>query len=208
MTSSPRLLKALYSLIENVVGVWNDLKERCLQGDSIRVAALYQDISNFKQGDLRVSKYFTEMTALWKEFDQFKPMLWCTSPRAYVCAAMCNARNFKKEDQIIQFLDGLNEQYTGVKSQILLKEPFLTINRVFSIVLQEERQQIYRANNCPEVKNEEIDALANSIESRNANWKFSRGWGYISKRNRSRQFIQIKCVHLLWKEWPHSRCML
>ncbi|MCI41998.1 flavonol sulfotransferase-like protein, partial [Trifolium medium] len=36
--------------IENAIDVWNDLKERYLQGDRVRVATLYQEISNFKQG--------------------------------------------------------------------------------------------------------------------------------------------------------------
>ncbi|XP_058776229.1 uncharacterized protein LOC131650541 [Vicia villosa] len=97
--------------IENAVDVWNDLKERYLQGDIIRVAALYQDLSNFKQGNLKVSEYFTEMRALWEEIDQFRPMPQCTCPRPCVFAAMHSARSFKKEDQIIQFLMGLNEQY-------------------------------------------------------------------------------------------------
>lgn len=44
---------------KNVIEFRNDLKERYLQGDRVRVAPLYQDISNFKQGGLKIYEYFT-----------------------------------------------------------------------------------------------------------------------------------------------------
>lgn len=55
--------------IKHTEDVLNDLKERYLQGDKICVTALYQDVSKFKQGELKVSKNFTEMHALWEELD-------------------------------------------------------------------------------------------------------------------------------------------
>lgn len=36
---------------------------------------------------------------------------------------------------------GLNESYTNVRTQILLMNPLPTINKVFSLVIQEERQR-------------------------------------------------------------------
>lgn len=54
--------------------VWNDLKKRYMQGDRVRVATLYQDISNFKKKDLKIPEYFIEMCAMREELDQFKPM--------------------------------------------------------------------------------------------------------------------------------------
>jgi hypothetical protein len=41
---------------------------------------------------------------------------------------------------IIRFLTGLNEQFSVVKSQILLMDPLPPMNKVFSLVLQHERQ--------------------------------------------------------------------
>jgi hypothetical protein len=74
--------------IENAMDVWKDLKERYLQGDRVRVATLYQEISNFKQGNARVYDYFTEMRAMWEELDQFRPIPQCTCPFMCVCAVL------------------------------------------------------------------------------------------------------------------------
>lgn len=58
---------------------------------------------------------------------------------------------------------GLNKQYQNVKSHILLMKHLPTINKVLSIVLQKERKQNYGANNHPDVKVKETDALANLV---------------------------------------------
>lgn len=43
-----------------------------------------------------------------------------------------------REDRIIQFLKRLNKSFIIVKSQILLIEPLLPLNKVFKMVLEHE----------------------------------------------------------------------
>jgi len=40
----------------------------------------------------------------------------------------------------MQFLTGLNESFSVVKTQILLMDPLPPINKVYSLVVQEESQ--------------------------------------------------------------------
>nr|XP_023886309.1 uncharacterized protein LOC111998447 [Quercus suber] len=46
-----------------------------------------------------------------------------------------------KEEYVLQFLMGLNETFSNVRVQILLMEPILSINKVFSLIQQEEKQK-------------------------------------------------------------------
>ena len=46
----------------------------------------------------------------------------------------------KLEDQAMQFLRGLNDQYANVRSHVLLMDPLPSINKIFSYVAQQERQ--------------------------------------------------------------------
>jgi len=41
--------------IENIVDMWNDLKDRFMRGDRIRVAQLQEEIANLKQGSKKVT---------------------------------------------------------------------------------------------------------------------------------------------------------
>src|SRR3954471_1545677 len=93
-----------------------------------------------KQGSKKISDYFTELRSLWEELDQYRPIPSCTCRVTCACQAMRNSRSFRAEDRIIQFLIGLNEEFHGVVSQVLLMDPLPQINRVFSMVMQQERK--------------------------------------------------------------------
>ena len=64
-----------------------------------------------KQGDLSITEYFTKLRIVWDEIENFRPDLIC-----------------------------LKEQYSNVRSHILLMDPFPTISKIFSYVAQQERQ--------------------------------------------------------------------
>ncbi|KAF1888839.1 hypothetical protein Lal_00036881 [Lupinus albus] len=49
-------------------------------------------------------------------------------------------RTHRTEDRVIRFLRGLNDSYASVRSQIMLIEPMPNMSRVFSLVVQQERQ--------------------------------------------------------------------
>ncbi|XP_004515732.1 uncharacterized protein [Cicer arietinum] len=53
---------------------------------------------------------------------------------------MVLGKGIQRDDYVIRFLKGLNEQYSPVRSQIMLMEPLPTISKVFSMLLQQERQ--------------------------------------------------------------------
>ena len=42
----------------------------------------------------------------------------------------------------MQFLQGLNNSYSAIQSQILLNESLPKVNKIYSLLLQEERQRL------------------------------------------------------------------
>ena len=62
-------------------------------------------------------------------------MLVCTCPHPCRCESMRAARNFRLEDQVIQFLTGLNDSFAVVKTQVLLMDPLPFINMVYVFVV-------------------------------------------------------------------------
>ena len=45
------------------------------------------------------------------------------------------------QERVLQFLMGLNDSFSAVRAQILLTDPLPPINKVFSLIIQEERQR-------------------------------------------------------------------
>jgi len=118
--------------------IWQDLHERFSKVDRIRIANLRSSINSLKQGNKPVIDYFTELKVLWEEFSSHRPIPNCVCIHPCRCEATKVAKNHRNEDQIMQFLTGLNENFSVVKTQILLLNPLPTLNKVYSLVIQEE----------------------------------------------------------------------
>jgi len=72
-----------------------------------------------KQGSKSVLDYITEMKNLWEKLNSHRPMPHCTCPHPCRCATMREARNFRLEDQVIQFLTGLNDQFNLIVNKTI-----------------------------------------------------------------------------------------
>jgi len=120
--------------MDKALDVWNDLKARFSQGDLSRISDLQMEASSLNPGDLSVTDYFTKLRIIWDELDNFRPdpIYSCNEPSVII--------QRKREDQAMQFLRGLNDQYNNIKAHILLMEPVPAITKFFSLVIQQERQ--------------------------------------------------------------------
>ncbi|XP_022633059.1 uncharacterized protein LOC106752946 [Vigna radiata var. radiata] len=120
--------------------IWRDLKSQYSQGDLLRISALQLEASSLKQGDLTVIDYFTQLRVIWDELENFRPDLVCICGAQCTCKLSSTLAQRKLEDQAMQFLRGLNDQYANVRSHVLLMDPLPPINKIFSYVAQQERQ--------------------------------------------------------------------
>ncbi|XP_019450665.1 PREDICTED: uncharacterized protein LOC109352934 [Lupinus angustifolius] len=126
--------------IDKAYEVWDELRERFLQENMFHIAELQESIANFKQGELDITNYFTELKILWDEFDTCRPLPTCDCEFPATCSAMKNTKAHKSEDKIIRFLKGLNDSYGTIRSQILLMDPLPTMSKVLSLIGQQDRQ--------------------------------------------------------------------
>ncbi|GAU23069.1 hypothetical protein TSUD_183680 [Trifolium subterraneum] len=126
--------------LDDDLDIWKDLKARFYQGDIFRISDLQDEICNLKRGDSTISSYYTKLTQLWQESDNFRPIP--SSECVVTCQAITKIRSYRDGDQVIRFLKGLNDQYSHVKSQIMLMDPLPPISKVYSLLIQQERQTV------------------------------------------------------------------
>lgn len=86
-----------------------------------------------------INVYFTRLKTFWEELNQFRPMCNCGK---CVCNGVKNVEVYIQMDYTMTFRMGLNDSFAQIKSQILLIDPLPPINRVFALVIQEERQRV------------------------------------------------------------------
>ncbi|GAU41434.1 hypothetical protein TSUD_98300 [Trifolium subterraneum] len=164
--------------LENAVDIWNDLRERFSQGDLIRISELQRDIYDLKQENRSVTEFYSELKLLWEELELYLPIPTCTCRVRCNCEAMHAARNNHLLLHIIHFLTGLNDNFSVVKSQSLLMDPLPTMNKVFSMVIQHERQ-----GNFPLIDESKISINASKFGKPSSSKSSSRGCSYCGKDN-------------------------
>ncbi|CAH9131352.1 unnamed protein product [Cuscuta epithymum] len=105
-----------------------------------RIADLFDEIQQVRQGSSSVTQYFTKLTTLWKELGQFQTLLVCICSTPCSCGVLKKIIKEREDKNIIKFLRGLNDHFAHTRSQIIVLNPMPKITKVFSLILQQERE--------------------------------------------------------------------
>jgi hypothetical protein len=142
--------------------MWSDLQERFSQSNGPRIFQLQKRISSLTQGSNSMSAYYTQLKGLWDELLSFRPNSNCT------CGGSKALVDHHHQEYVFHFLMGLHESFANVRGQILLADPLPPINKVFSLVIQEERQRELCA---PSLNHDSVDMLSKVESSASAHPK-------------------------------------
>ncbi|KAF5463979.1 hypothetical protein F2P56_014097 [Juglans regia] len=115
--------------------VWNDLRERFSIQNAPRIFQITKSISSSTQDTDSVSQYYNKLKVFWDELEIYEPLPACT------CGAIKTMLDYTHRNKVMQFLVGLDDSYDSVRAQILLHDPLPALNRVLSLVQQEERRR-------------------------------------------------------------------
>ncbi|XP_012832652.1 PREDICTED: uncharacterized protein LOC105953527 [Erythranthe guttata] len=119
---------------ETTAEIWADLQEYFSQGNDSRIFQIRQDIIQHRQGQQLISIYYTKLKALWDELSSYYESVYCT------CGGMEKLKQREEKEKVMQFLRALNDNYAAVRGQILLMQPLPDTRRVYSLVIQQEKQ--------------------------------------------------------------------
>ncbi|KAF8387792.1 hypothetical protein HHK36_026447 [Tetracentron sinense] len=115
--------------------IWTDLKERFSQSNAPRIFQIKRSISSHIQGQNSIASYFNKLKGYWDELASYISLPTCS------CGALKSLSEHEQREKNLQFLMGLNDTYSAIRGQILLMDPLPSLNKTYSLVLQEERQR-------------------------------------------------------------------
>ncbi|XP_004488381.1 uncharacterized protein [Cicer arietinum] len=136
---SPEIVSSILWL-DDAFSIWQELRNRFSQGDFVRISQLTYDLSSLKQGDSSITTYFTTLKKLSDELYNFRPIPSCKYSFNGCCNTFSTVTTYREHDLILYFLQGLNETYTAVRSQIFLLDPLPSLTKIYSMILQQEQQ--------------------------------------------------------------------
>ena len=148
---------------DTTLEVWNALKNCFSQANGPRISQLQKQISTVIQGDSTVTSFFTGLQTTWDQLLNFRPLLCCAYGKC-TCGVNDKITSFQHQDSLMQFLNGLNDAYSQVKTQILMMETIPSLDKAFSLVIQEERQRALGFN-----VNSSVESTALAIKNQGFN---------------------------------------
>ena len=177
--------------------IWNNLRDTHSQGNGPKVFELQKDIASINQGDSSITAYFTQWKLYWNQLKNFRPTLTCSCGKC-TCNLLQRIENVHLQDSVMQFLMGLNDSYSQIKGHILLMEPLPSINKAYSLLIQEERQRRVGSSNAY------IESTALAVKSSNATSSFFLGVRILRARI-GLSVIIVGNLVILWRS--ASNCM-
>lgn len=103
-----------------------------------------KELSDLTQGNSDVAGYFTKVKRIWDELDSLDTCNHCS------CECSCGGKDKTLKShqvgRLIQFLMGLNDTYSGVRSNILMSTPLPSIDHAYSLLIQDEKQREVRVS--------------------------------------------------------------
>ncbi|XP_019195873.1 PREDICTED: uncharacterized protein LOC109189718 [Ipomoea nil] len=125
---------------DKAIDIWNALQKRYSQSDPHRISEIQTEIFRNVQGQMTVNEYFTKSNALWQQMSALRPLLLCECVPRCSCTLMSRMQKQREEDQVIRFLEGLNDEYEAIKSGILVMDPIPEMEKVLNMTLKVERK--------------------------------------------------------------------
>ncbi|XP_023895780.1 uncharacterized protein LOC112007643 [Quercus suber] len=120
--------------------VWKKLQTMFSQGNGSRIYQLQKDIASFSQGELSVSDYFTSLSILWDEIQNYELVPLCLCEKC-TCHVNEKISNLHHREAIMQLLMGLNDSFSHIRGQILLMDPIPSVDKVYSLLIHDEKQR-------------------------------------------------------------------
>lgn len=150
-------------------------------------------LSVLQQGSLDISAYYTKLRTLWDELKDYQPVSSCN------CGAMKEWTCYHNQECVMQFIMGLNESFSQVRAQVLMLDPLPVISKVFSLVMQEERQRSIYQGGSKEFMDRQLDSTSHvSIVGGTKRYLNNRG----NKEGRA----ELLCSHCGYTNHTVEKC--
>ncbi|KAK3007596.1 hypothetical protein RJ639_014606 [Escallonia herrerae] len=125
-------IRATVSRLNEAKLIWDSWKTRYSIPNRPRIYKLWFDVSMTTQEGASVMTYYTKLLGMWDGLLTLSPLESCGCPKG-------NEKMNRYQDlQTYQFLMGLDDKYTTLRTQIINMDTFPNIDRVYPMVMQEE----------------------------------------------------------------------
>ncbi|KAL9858131.1 putative retrotransposon gag domain-containing protein [Arabidopsis thaliana] len=112
--------------------IWKGLDTRFHITNLPRSYQLTQQIWSLQQGTMSLSDYYTALKTLWDDLDGASCVSTCKN-----CTCCVATASMIEHSKIVKFLSGLNESYSTIRSQIIMKKTIPDLAEIYNLLDQD-----------------------------------------------------------------------
>ncbi|XP_056688606.1 uncharacterized protein [Spinacia oleracea] len=191
-----------FGYIDTVVELWKELTERFGQSNGPLIYQLEKEIENLTQQNMTIVTCYGKLKKLWDEMQNLRAFPTCSCGAMLQCSCnfMKKVAEFEEEDKMMKFLLGLNGGFENSVTNVLSMDPLPSINRVFSITQQIEKQKevSHAAVECNAMNS---SAMATHAYRGVGFTQGKKDWRYLKKEKLNKQ-----CTHCKGKGHTIDQC--
>uniref|UniRef100_A0A803LW85 Retrotransposon Copia-like N-terminal domain-containing protein n=1 Tax=Chenopodium quinoa TaxID=63459 RepID=A0A803LW85_CHEQI len=121
--------------------IWIQLEKRFSMANGSRKYKLNKDLYSLRHNNNAINVYYTAMTSLWEELDSMNVMPIISESSAEMRNQLNTISKYQEESRLFQFLNGLDDYYSAMRTRLLMMTPLPTVDTACSILQQEESQR-------------------------------------------------------------------
>jgi hypothetical protein len=134
-------LRSTFTYYDTVKELWDDLQQRFSIGNGPRILQLRSELARCNQSGQSVAAYYGNLKKIWDELSTYITSRVCTCGKC-TCNWAADLSKERQDERVHQFLMGLDDDLYGtLRSSIIAQDPLPSLNRVYALVVQEERHK-------------------------------------------------------------------
>ncbi|XP_056689150.1 uncharacterized protein [Spinacia oleracea] len=121
--------------------IWSQLDQRYSVTNGSRKYKLNKQVYEMKQQGKLITDYYTDLRGLWEELESLNSYPPITTITPEINAFVGALHQQQEEQRLFQFLNGVDEIYGGLRSNLLMMSPLPPVDFACSALQQEESQR-------------------------------------------------------------------
>ena len=134
-------IKRFILFINSAHKIWKHLERRFQLSNGARKYKLNKELFGVSQNKIKINEYYTAVSSLWEEIDSMNLLPVVTTVAADVIVLLETIETQREESRLFVFLNGLDESYGALRSQLLMQHPLPTVEAACAVLQQEESQR-------------------------------------------------------------------